>query len=181
MSSSNPNALPPAYNASGAMTWRRQRGVTLMEALVVLGIAGALIMGALQFMSSASSSQDVSTASRNLGMIASGVTSLYSSSAVYDGLDNQVLLDAEIVPTSMIAGTDIINAWDGDVTVAPANSDRDFTIEYTQVPQSACTSLATSTFQSFQELAVGGTTVSTTADAATACSDGANTMTWTAA
>ena len=53
--------------------------------------------------------------------------------------------------------TAIVNAWNGDVTVNPADGGRSFTIEFTLIPQAECVKLAAYQFDTWESVSVNGT------------------------
>ena len=56
-------------------------------------------------------------------------------------------------------GTAIVDAWNGDVTVASADDGRSFTIELTLVPQSECVKLGAFQIDTWESITVNGTEI----------------------
>ena len=74
--------------ASGARLGRiRRRGVTLIEAVLYISIALALIVGGIGFFQQASVAQRANNAVRNISALASEVRALYSQANTFEGLD----------------------------------------------------------------------------------------------
>jgi hypothetical protein len=121
----------------------RKRGVTLIEAVLYISIALALIVGGLVFFQQASLAQRVNGAVRNISAIASETRGLYQASANFTGLTTTTLINAGAVPTSLVSGSTLSNEWGGDIAVAVATNADQFTVTYENVPTAACTRLAT--------------------------------------
>lgn len=129
---------------------RRKRGVTLIEAVLYISIALALIVGGLSFFQQASLAQRVGSAVRNISSLAAEARALYQASRNFTGLSAQVLADAGAVPSTMIVRNgsvvELRNEWDGPVEVLPLVNQGELTttgfrIIYEQVPFEACTRL----------------------------------------
>lgn len=164
----------------------RQHGASLLEAISYLGIAAIVVIGAVALLSSAFSSASTNSVDEQVSAIQSGVKKLYMGQAAsYTGLTNSVLASAGVFPSSLSAasGTGVItNTWNGTIDVAVASSANEFTITYTEVPQSVCVNSVTAG-GSWVSVAVNGTSYTTMpvspADASTACSGTTNTIIWT--
>lgn len=125
----------------------RKRGVTLIEAVLYISIALALIVGGLVFFQQASLAQRTNSAVRNISAIASEARGLYQASQTFNGLTQATLINAGAVPTSIVSGSNLQNEWSGPITVASnatgvTSADDSFFTVYENVPTSACTRLA---------------------------------------
>jgi type II secretory pathway pseudopilin PulG len=133
----------------------RKRGVTLIEAVLYISIALALIVGGLVFFQQASLAQRTNSAVRNISAIASETRGLYQQQNSFNGLTTLGLINAGAVPTSLINGTGstatLRNEWGGTIVVEPnANittapalaADAGFTVVYPGLPRAACVRLA---------------------------------------
>lgn len=125
----------------------RKRGVTLIEAVLYISIALALIVGGLVFFQQASLAQRVNGAVRNISAIASETRGLYQASSSFNGFTQQTLIDAGAVPSSMVSGANLSNEWGGAVFAASANvdgtADDGFVVQYESIPTNACVRIAT--------------------------------------
>ena len=125
----------------------RKRGVTLIEAVLYISIALALIVGGLVFFQQASLAQRTNSAVRNISAIASETRGLYQASSSFAGFNQQALIDAGAIPSTLISGGGLINEWGGPVTAAAATVDGaandGFAVLYENVPPNACTRLIT--------------------------------------
>ncbi|MCE2748781.1 MAG: hypothetical protein LW715_08410 [Rhodobacter sp.] len=101
----------------------RKRGVTLIEAVLYISIALALIVGGLVFFQQASLAQRTNSAVRNISAIASETRGLYQQQNSFSGLTTGALINAGAVPTSLVtvSGTtsSLTNEWGGTITVEP--------------------------------------------------------------
>jgi len=141
----------------------RKRGVTLIEAVLYISIALALIVGGLVFFQQALLAQRINSAVRNISSIAAETRSLYQQQGSFAGLNHVTLIHAGSVPTSLISNAatgELKNEWGGVITAGPtaaraavppaggvsgvpafaANSG--FFVVYPNVPISACSRLA---------------------------------------
>jgi type II secretory pathway pseudopilin PulG len=127
----------------------RKRGVTLIEAVLYISIALALIVGGLVFFQQASLAQRTNSAVRNISAIASETRGLYQQQNNFAGFTQAALINAGAVPTSLISGTDLRNEWGGTILAAStggtgAGADSGFTVTYPGLPRAACVRLTSS-------------------------------------
>jgi type II secretory pathway pseudopilin PulG len=126
----------------------RKRGVTLIEAVLYISIALALIVGGLVFFQQASLAQRVNSAVRNISAVASETRGLYQSSSNFSGFTQSTLVNAGAVPSSIVTSTGgLQNEWGGPILGEAANVDGTandgFSVTYENVPLAACARLAT--------------------------------------
>lgn len=141
---------------------RARRGVTLIEAVLFISIALGLIVGGLVFFQQASLAARTNDAVRGISSIASEVRAAYRTQDDFAGLTDTVLISSGAVPSSQInsLGTGIVNEWNQPITVRPsiaainadfaiptaqgtAAANQFFEITYENIPEAACTRLAT--------------------------------------
>jgi type II secretory pathway pseudopilin PulG len=133
----------------------RKRGVTLIEAVLYISIALALIVGGLVFFQQASLAQRTNSAVRNISAIASETRGLYQQQNNFAGFTQAALINAGAVPTSLISGTGssatLVNEWGGTIVAAPnavltspvLAANAGFTVIYPRLPTAACIRLTT--------------------------------------
>ncbi len=136
----------------------RKRGVTLIEAVLYISIALALIVGGLVFFQQASLAQRTNSAVRNISAIASETRGLYQQQNSFSGFDQAALINAGAVPTSLIdtstTPSSLKNEWGGTITAgtnaailpavgtAPAVPiNASFQVVYPNIPTAACVRL----------------------------------------
>src|SRR5690606_23742062 len=97
---------------------------------------------------SATESRRITDATQDLGSLVGGIRNLFGAQGDYAGLSKQVVIKAGFIPNEMHNGDDQIHhEWaDNAVDVAAAGAtNREFTVEFSAVPEKACISLAGST------------------------------------
>jgi len=171
---------------------RRQRGATLIEIATVLAIVALVIAGVLAIYTNAETSRKTSEALGQVANIQQAVRSLYGGQATFTGLNASALISSNHVPQKMVAGTTLRHAFNGPITIAPANpggvTDGGFQVSFGQVPREACIKFLTSDLGRAVFSVGTGTAVKSLdgsnpppfnpTEATTACSANLNTVTW---
>ncbi len=128
----------------------RQRGMSLMEILLVIAIVAFLIVGGLTLFIQAQNQGQSQRAQQQLTNLAASIRSVYSGSPSYDGLTTQILYQTNAVPEDMMMEDEntILNAFGGPVTLSEGTqcggtTDGEFCITFENLPQTACQQLAT--------------------------------------
>ena len=94
--------------------FKRKKGFSLLEILLVLGIISGAIILALIIYPKITGANNVKTEVSNAGLIKSGVQSLYASSSNPPSNPNMnsMLIKADLIPDNMVQGTaNIQNVW----------------------------------------------------------------------
>ncbi|MDE0303325.1 MAG: type 4 pilus major pilin [Albidovulum sp.] len=129
-------------------TDNRERGATLIEAVLFSVIALGLVIGGIVFFEQASLSSRTNEAIRLMASLPSQIRALYQSQSSF-GTDDigGLLISSKAVPVSMLEDTDsdsdfdeINNMFGGTVTATGAGSQ--FTIELSNVPVEVCSRMA---------------------------------------
>lgn len=171
---------------------RRQKGLTLIEAAMVLGVAAIVIAGVLVLYNTANTSNKTSEALNQLNIIQQAVRQIYGGGSSFAGLDAAGLASSKVLPARMInsgATPPLVNSFNGTIDVT--GDAAGFTIDFGGLPVEACVTLATKDYgRSLSTLkagSAGGTTLMddastslpTAATAGTACdSNSANHLVW---
>lgn len=133
----------------------------------ILETVGALIVGLLLIAAaafglySAFGKSNVATTEQNLVLLRMQTQQLFFGTN-YDNLDNDVAMNAGIVPKSFIKGDSMKNAWGGDITLANDADNGQFSITLDNVPQDACIQLARFQPDSWESISVNGSVVDPT-------------------
>lgn len=148
----------------------RNGGFALTELLLTIGII-ALVLGAVAAIAiSTSAGQTAQSEARLIDSAANKIRSVYGSRPDFADLDLGASISFEAWPTNMVnaAGTDVYNAWGGDVDVIEAtateqgglaqDASRLFAIKTGNVSQDACSELATAQTTALR-VSVAGTAV----------------------
>ncbi|WP_183085127.1 type 4 pilus major pilin [Trinickia fusca] len=160
---------------------RREQGLTLIEASMVLALSAVVVAGVMLYYQSASDNNRLQSALGELGSIQTAVQTLYAGQSDYTNLSNVVLKGNSSIPPSMQDATtgDLKNPWNGAVTVAVDAVKTNYDVTFEGIPVGACAAFASQQLGS-QMVSIsvnGATTPSTTplspSDAQTACNTGA--------
>ncbi|MCY3983011.1 MAG: type 4 pilus major pilin [Roseovarius sp.] len=118
------------------------RGLTLMEALLFLGLAAIVIVGAFALYNNASSTSRLNQAKSQLQTYISGIKSLYSTRNNFTSVTTSLVVNSGIAPAEAVDGAALINPWGGLTTIS-ANSaqPRQFRVTFEDIPRDACTAM----------------------------------------
>ena len=135
-----------------------EEGFTLIEVL------GAIVVGSLIFAFAAFAikggleSAKVSNSQENLSYLRMNIQEVYAHVRSYETISNDELISANAVPPAMLINEQIVNEWNGDVTIEPADGGRSYTITFADVPQDACIKLGAQR-SGWDALSIGGTEI----------------------
>lgn len=164
---------------------RRRRGLTLIEAAMVLVILALVVGGVMLFYQNANQSRQVSEAQSQLAAIQQSVRSWSSGQYGYDGLTVTSL--KQYLPAKMMdtTGATLRHAFGGTGDITGDSTTGTFTVQLNSIPRDACQKLSTTDMgRALVKIDVNGTAVEgqamTRTSAQTACSSAsANIMKWT--
>ncbi len=156
-----------------------QRGYSLIELSLALGIIAILIAGVFQIFNSTQNSQAISTESNAIHLTMSEVSKIYRGKPKTN-LTAAVAINSGIIQGFTDDGTAITNSWGRNVTLAPAtiNSTDDALQLTMEVDRDACASLVTATENAGMTIIVGSSTIKSNGSTivpdklATACRSG---------
>jgi prepilin-type N-terminal cleavage/methylation domain-containing protein len=140
-----------------------QRGLTLIEMLLVLLVAGGIFVIVFGYFKEANNQTQVQTAASELALMSKKAQKIFGSQGSYAGATAGVLINLGIPSTKWIAGSNIRDPWGSNITVASSgtgNATLRFT--YAAVPTEVCPSFITTAEGSFQRVAVGTTVIKNT-------------------
>lgn len=144
-----------------------EKGFSLLEIILVLGIITALIVSAFIVYPKIQSSQRANTEIKNIATIMAGINGLYAGMTRYVGLNNQTLINANIIPDNMLSSEEGVNnkitsSWGGDVNISLANQINDdgiiissVKISYSSVPALECQKIIISSQSLFNLIYAG--------------------------
>lgn len=164
---------------------RKQQGLTLLEGLVWLALAGIVIAGVAAFINRSFNSSDLKDEQTALTSIMTALPELKSSSGYGASGTNLVpqLIATDAIPDQWSVQSGVpYHAWGG--TVAVTSNGPTVTITATQIPQDACVKMVPrlSKGSNFQTTQIGSnaaiTGEVTSATATTQCG-ASNTIAWT--
>ena len=156
----------------------KTRGLTLIEALLFLGIAAVVIVAAVAFYNNAANNQRMNQATTQLQAYISGIKNLYETQTTYAGLAEDIVIDAAIAPQNAVEGPAALEHPWGDPVTITGTADT-FTITFQDMPQDACLNMLSAGLinsGSVRQITIGATTFDrgnepTPATAQGACDD----------
>lgn len=135
-----------------------ESGFTLVEVLGAI-VVGSIIFGFAAFaIRGGLASAKVSNAQENLSYLRVNIQEVYAHVRNYETISNEELIGANAVPQGMVIDDQIVNDWNGAITVEPADDGRSYTITFEDVPQDACIKLG-SQRDMWDSLTIGGAEV----------------------
>lgn len=143
---------------------------------------GILLLGSvIYWVSDGFSTGRLSDVQSNLIMMQIKVQNLFSGASSYSDLDNDLLLNNDIVPTTLTKGGVISNPWGGDITFAPVDNGSAFSITLTDVPRKECVSMATFQPEAWISVTINASEMESgdVAGATNACNSDSNTIVYT--
>jgi type II secretory pathway pseudopilin PulG len=127
----------------------RQRGLSLIEAAMVLAIMTLVIAGVMTFFQNANNSQKANESVGQLAAIQQAVRSLFAGQSSYLDLTTAVVAESRLLPNKMVgAGSTLRNSFNGTIEILPSGgsttpADSMFSVRYTNLPVEACRRMAT--------------------------------------
>lgn len=141
--------------------------MNMLETIGAL-LIGLVVLGAAAYgLNSAFSKSKVTSMQQDLVTSRMQIQQLFSGSTNYNGLTNEVAINAGVVPKSMVKGNDLKNPWGGEITLASEDANASFLISMSQIPKDECTQLARFQLDAWLSVKVNDTTVTTTDSVAT--------------
>ncbi len=157
--------------------WMLTEGIgAILFYLIMIGVAAAILY--LLFGSS-----KISQMQQSLSTMTMQIQGLYSGSAEYTGLTNDVALKAGAVPRKLLKGQSIKTPWGGNITVATGADSGTFTIKLEGVKQDDCSKLAAFQLDSWVNVDINGSSFDSTSgvtSAVSSCISANNVLTYTA-
>ena len=151
-------------------------GTLFKYLMMLLGVA-AVVFILYETLGSNKTSNAVSQTTQ----MVSNIQALYAGQNNFSSLGNVISSNpATVVPSAMLNGNTITDPWGGAVTVQTDANPSEFDVILTQVPNKACSSMASS-MGSFESLTINGNTLTPPVDAGTAdadCNATTNSMTF---
>lgn len=147
-----------------AIQMKKQRGLSMLELLIVFVIVFAVIGFAFVLYNRNDTSSKSLATQQQMMAVASAVREI-SMGSTYAGISSATLVSTKKVPSDMISGTTLINKFNGAVTIAAATyptgatANNAFTLALPQLPTAVCVDVVNKALQQFPRIVVGATTV----------------------
>ncbi|HCD6552433.1 TPA: hypothetical protein NDV16_004824, partial [Escherichia coli] len=121
---------------------KMEKGLSLIEASMVLALSAIVVSGVMFYYQSASDSNKTQNTVSQVMSVMSAINGLYVGQASYDGLTDAVLYNSSAVPANYKGGTnEINNPFGGRLHVAP-NKKGGYALLLDGVPKSSCVNIA---------------------------------------
>lgn len=125
-----------------------RKGLTLIEAAMVLAILALVIAGIMLFYTQANSSRLTTAALNDLAAVQQTVRSLYGGQSEYTGITTAIIADSKNLPSKMTSGSTLRHSFNGSITIAAADAGggtgSGFSVEFANVPKEACVKMLSS-------------------------------------
>ncbi len=139
-----------------------QKGLTLLELLLAIGLVAVVIGVAIYIFGGAQSGTNAYKGTQNVLTISAAVKGLYPTPN-YNGVSAAVIASSKKVPDVYVSGANLVNPWGQNITVAAVNvgtgTNNGFTITDPGIPTNECNSIASAVQSNFQKLTIGATVV----------------------
>ncbi len=128
----------------------KQRGVTLLETILVLSLIAMIIIGGVNLYKNAKVSSDVNQSMKQILGLVSGMKSIYRQNNYRDFIimdgesQTDVFIKSGAVPKDMLKNNKVINVFGKSVEVYPSNNSLTmFEVVFENVPKDVCYRLVT--------------------------------------
>ncbi|HEF4967600.1 TPA: pilus assembly protein [Escherichia coli] len=123
---------------------KAEKGLSLIEASMVLALSAIVVSGVMFYYQSASDSNKTQNTVSEVMSVISAINGLYVGQSSYDGLSDSVLYNSSAVPANYKGATGVINnPFGGRLHVAPnTTSAGGYALLLDGVPQSSCVNIA---------------------------------------
>ncbi len=141
---------------------KMEKGLSLIEASMVLALSAIVVSGVMFYYQSASDSNKTQNTVSQVMSVMSAINGLYVGQASYDGLSDTVLYNSSAVPANYKGSTGVINnPFGGRLHVAPnTGTSGGYALLLDGVPQSSCVNIASMNLgTSLQGVGVGVTSM----------------------
>lgn len=132
-----------------------KKGFSLLEIILVLAIAAALVIAALLIYPKVKSHNNILNEVKNIGLIVAAAKELYGGKANYQGLTTVVLAQSGLLPESLLQdGVKIRNSWNGSITYTAGNgSAGNYTtvqVQSSDIPKDDCFNLVSQLYGAYK-------------------------------
>jgi len=141
---------------------RKSKGYTLIEVLIVLAILAAVLFSVILTLNKVQAKQLTKEAAENLNLMVADTRAKFKSQGNFTGVNEQVLINNRVPPSSMIQGAHIVSPWTTNITVAPAtllNLNDAVSFAYTGIGIEDCSNFVQAAEGAFNRINVSGTAV----------------------
>ncbi|MBO9428536.1 type 4 pilus major pilin [Sulfitobacter sp. R18_1] len=123
---------------------KKQRGLSLLEAMSVLAIFAFVVAGVMIYLQNAMTNNRQNELMGQVAAIQSTVTSFYAGQSTYTGLNTALISQSDALPAKMIgAGNTIKHSFKDDITVTTGAGNDTYVITANGIPRDACQKIVT--------------------------------------
>jgi type II secretory pathway pseudopilin PulG len=158
-------------------------GTSFAELLMVIAVALIMIVSVVMGLQVAREGNNISTTIQGLYILRTNIDQLYTGSD-YSGLDNSVVISAELAPKTLIRNNTLRSSW-GPITVSSSDGST-YNIELEALTKKACQQMGRLSPDSWGAIEINGSGVldvdTATIDVSaltSACSSNSNTVVFT--
>jgi major structural subunit of bundle-forming pilus len=126
-----------------ALSYVRQRGAAILDVILAIAIFLIITAGVIAFFLSGSTAANENDVLNEVGAIQTVVQSLYAGQPNYDGLSSATIAGSNQLSTKWIASTTTLASAYGPVVVTSVAPYDSYDIQFDDVSQAACVSIAT--------------------------------------
>lgn len=119
----------------------KNKGFSLIEILLVIGFIAVAIAAVFVVYPKVKASSNASTEITNIATITSGLQGTFASSNNYNGLTTATAIQSQVVPSSMIQGTNVFSSFGTNYTISTATVGgvADHSMRFSvSIPKEAC-------------------------------------------
>jgi PilS N terminal len=131
------------------------RDFILFSVVTVLSILG--VAAAVTYIGQGRDSQNSNSATTDLLTLVQNVQGVYGINQSFSGIQNSNVISGGMAPVAIVSGSNLVNEFNGAITVASASPNTTFTVTEDGIPNSVCAKFATSSPNSLKSLTVNGT------------------------
>ncbi len=143
---------------------KSQAGVAILDLFMTLGVILVMMTIAVMVYNMSTSRVSSISSTQNMSALVDGTRNVFGKSGSFAGIDNQVIVNAGLVPKNMNTGTGaaITSQWNTPITIASdtlISADDSFTISVATVPKNECSTFVSGVESMFNRVSVGGAVV----------------------
>lgn len=161
----------------------KQKGATLLELVMAIGIVAVIAVSALSYLNSTELVRKTTYFVEHLAMMTTGINNLYKQQNNYTSIDADSIRFSYGIPTELDKGAPnaLGHPWaDDGITVtdfAFISVGDAYEISIAGIPFSACGGLGSLIYQDYEQVEVNGSLIADTSDLTAQCAPGPNDFT----
>ena len=123
-----------------SLSKKNEKGLSLIEASMVLALSAIVVSGVMFYYQSASDSNKTQNTISEVMSTVAAINGLFVGQSSYTGLNTAVLAHSSAIPVTYKSGDNITNPFGGGVTITAGDNRYGITLD--KIPTSACLNLA---------------------------------------